>query len=274
MPSLLNEPFVQSAIAPYSAALIAAFLLQRRAVAGQGLAVSVGLIAAVLLLVGPQLMPLTATRKLVLVSLLLPLLVVPCVRRPRATAALIVGGGLAGLFWLLWPVLSRGSMGDALGLAAMPVLGMLLFLIPAVPLSARPARLAGAGLVTAAGTGAACVLGATALYGQLAFAVAAALAGVVSLWLWRHSLPPLAAARVMACAVMAPLALLAAAATVYASLPTLSLLALGLVPWSALLPFWGARSPLWQGLSAFGLGLIPAGFAAAWAWQVGGSPLY
>lgn len=274
MHALFAEPAVQSAIAPLVVGVAVAASLRHRGAEWQALAVSAGLLLAVLLIVGPQLTPLTATRKLVLAALVLPLLVALLSSRPRVAWLAALGGSLAALLWLLWPVLARVGATEAVQLAGVPVIGVLLYLLPSRLLAARPARLAGAGMAAGLGTGVACILGATALYAQLAFAVAAAFSGPILVWLWRRGLPPANTSLPLFCSVIIPLALLGAAATVYASLPPVSLLALGLIPWASLLPLWRGHAALWQGLTAFGLGLLPAVLAIGLAWEAGGGPMY
>ncbi len=266
MESFFAQPPVQSGLAPFVASLVLAVALLRAPARWQGLAIAGGLLLAVLLMIGPALMPLTSTRKMVVASLGLPMLVlaldVTSLRR-RMKVGIAVFLAVLALLWVLWPVLLRREPGDAVLLGGGLAVYVSLVLMTFTRLSLCCARLAGAALGFAAATGVAVIMAASALYGQLAFALAAAVAGLMVVRLWRPGRDEADAcfglAGVMAVAV--PLALLGAAASVYARLPVMALPLLALSPLLALVPF-ALQRPVGLRVVIAGLLTVPSSAAA------------
>jgi len=275
----LAQPPVQSGLAPFVAGLLLGAVLSRAGPRWQGLAIVGGLLLAVLLILGPALWPLTSTRKIVLASLALPLLAMALdgaavSRRGMVTA--VVLSLLAVLLWVLWPVLLRRETGDALSLAGGLGLYVSTVLLLFVRLGRDWARLAGASMGLSLTTGLAAIIAASALYGQLAFALAAAVGGLAALRGVHPGLPEGEACFGLAGAVAVgvPLALLGAAAGVYAKLP------FGVLPWLALSPALAliplaARRPAWLRIVAAGvLSLPPAAVAIYLTWRAAGDIAY
>ncbi len=271
MDAFLAQPPVQSGLAPFVVSLVLGAALLRASARWQGIAILGGFLVAVVLIVGPALTPLTSTRKIVLASLAVPLLALAldygiAGRWPKY--AVIVLSAIAALLWVLWPVLLRLDVSDALlqggGLAlfvAVVVLGFGL-------LSAHCARFAGAAVGLSLATGAAVILAASALYGQLSFALTAAVGGLAVLRLFVSDVDKNTACFgfASAIAVAVPLALLAAAASVYAKLPVTTLPLLAFAPLLALVPLVGQR-PAWQrGVVAALLALLPSAIATYLVW--------
>ncbi|HEB93087.1 MAG TPA: hypothetical protein ENI94_06400 [Gammaproteobacteria bacterium] len=276
MESFFAQPPVQSGLAPFVASLVLAVALLRAPARWQGLAIAGGLLLAVLLMIGPALMPLTSTRKMVVASLGLPMLVlaldVTSLRR-RMKVGIAVFWAVLALLWVLWPVLLRREPGDAVLLAGGLAVYVSLVLMAFARLSLCCARLAGAALGFAAATGVAVIMAASALYGQLAFALAAAVAGLTVVRLWSPGRDEADAcfglAGVMAVAV--PLALLGAAASVYARLPVMALPLLALSPLLALMPFARQR-PVGLRVVIAGLLTVPSSAAAIYlTWLAAGA---
>ncbi|RMD78967.1 MAG: hypothetical protein D6809_04730 [Gammaproteobacteria bacterium] len=264
---------MQAGAAPFAAALLLALLLGRLGRLGSGLALLGGWALGVQLAVGWRLLPLSASRKLLLVALAaaalgLLLELRPALARPRRLSALAAAVGLASAGWVLWPLLARGALEPLPAVAA----GLYAAWLPLALLALRgqPVRVLVALAAAAAGTGAAALLGASALLGQLALAAAAAASGVLVPACW---------GRVQAPALLGllPLGLAVALAGVegvaYARLPWPALLPVAAAPMLATVPAPEAWSRpvrllwilLWPGLAA-----AAAGY---WAWrQAGGLP--
>lgn len=275
MQDLLAHPAVQSAAAPLMVSLILAALLWRASARWQGLAIVAGFVTSVVLITGYPLLPLTSTRKIILASLALPLLALASeflLKKPIARIVMITLITATALPWIIWPVLSRMEMGEALPLAA----GLMLYVAWSVGIfiawGNSPERTGSAALAMAIGTGAAAMIGASALYGQLGFAVAAAMGGLLLRWMIAPGRNGFGIAAAVAVAV--PVALIGAAATVYAKLPWTALPWLALIPFAARIPVvprssrW-LRVPLMTVISA-----LPA-LPALWlAWRAAGDVMY
>jgi hypothetical protein len=279
MASILAHPAFQSAVAPFAASLLMALLLRRAGVRWQGLAVLAGWLAVVGLAVGFQFEPLTSTRKIVLLSVLLPVLALGLEWSPltiRTRLAVLAGLACAAMLWILWPVLARTGLAEALPQAA-GLLAYVVFVVLAFGLLARNRvePLGGAALAMSLGTGGAAILGASALYGQLGFALAAASGGLILPWLMRPHLPVLGSMAAMAVAI--PLAFIGAAGIVYADLSWWVLPCLALVPVAARLgwKFIGNMESVWGRMILVTLaGLLPALLGVWISWQSSGDMIY
>ncbi len=268
---LLEDPGFQAGGAPFAAALLVALMLRRWGAVGSSLALLGGWALAVELAVGWRLLPLSASRKLLLLALAAVAIGWLLERRPAllrplpvVALALLLGAGSA--LWLLWPLLARGvlELGAAAAAAAWIawLVGALLVLGAREPVVGLTA-LAG----VAGGVGGAALLGASALLGQLALAAAAAAGGT---WLatvaGRATAPGPLGLLPLALAV----ALAAVAGAAYARLPWEALLPLVALPAMARLGPRGRLRRLW----ALGWAAAAAGAALWWAWQVRGAPLW
>lgn len=247
MQELLNNPAIQAAAAPLVAGFVLAIVLRRFGVIWQGLAIMAGLLITVMLTIGLNFQPLTSTRKIILCSLFLPFLTLMIDRLPLGTGrrrfvVQVLGAGLAvalAAMWVAWPALARQEdlgqwlMGGRVALYGAAIGGAFVWLGDSRKAADRAFIYQGAALLALAlGTGGGALIAASALYGQLAFAIAAATGGLL---LSRLILPPqgdpnggLGQLCLLAAAV--PLGLLGASATVYAKLPPLALLCLVMIP--------------------------------------------
>jgi hypothetical protein len=200
---------------------------------------------------GLTLQPLTSTRKIILCSLALPFLLlllemIPQISRTtwvKLTAQILPAVLLisAAALWIIWPVLHRQE-GVAAWTMALPVVLYSAVIIAGTGLLGRrtPAKAfstqAASALVLALGTGATALIAASALYSQLAFAVSAATGAVIVVAMFGSSKQSTRFGMLSLYAAAVPVALIGAAATVYAQLPPLVLLCLVLVPLVAWLP--------------------------------------
>jgi len=266
---LFQDPGFQAGGAPFAAALVAALLLRRWGAAGSSLAVLGGWALAVQLAVGWRLLPLSASRKLLLLALAAVVLGWLLERRPallrlRPLAALSLALGVGSALWLLWPLVARGAVEPAAVAAAAAwtawLMGSLLALGGREPTAGLAALAALAG-----GVGGAALLGASALLGQLALAAAAAAGGALLAALAGRAAAPGPLG-------LLPLTLAAALAGVagvaYARLPWEALLPLAALPALAGLPPRGRFRRLW----ALGWAAAAAAGALWWAWRVRGAP--
>lgn len=300
MQTLLENPAVQAAAAPFLVALVLAFILRRWQPVWQGLALMAGVLVTVWLTTGLSFQPLTSTRKIILCSLGLPFLALLFDGIGRSA-----GGRVASMFpslvaapllasaaiWVAWPVLSRQHgwafwvMAGQVAVYAMVIAGALLSLLPGRSqaaeserkkaqqlVAARFAQQGGAILALAMGTGAAAVIGASALYGQLAFAVAAStgalLLATLLLWQREEGMTDLQSMALLAAAV--PLGLLGAAASIYAKLPATALLFLACVPLLVRLPLIPALNPWIRLTLSTLLAAVPVGPALWLTWRAAG----
>ena len=270
MNDLLNHPAVQGGVAPFVAALIVALVLGRFRLGG--LAVIVGFCTTVDLVSGFVFEPLSATRKIVLLALVAPVigLMVDFAFKPTrlGSAILALAAGAAAL-WVFWPILQQKDLKLIFVLGG----GSALFVAWLVGfsqsfLSQHPIRAGAAGLGLGIGVGISAVLGASALYGIYGISLAAAAGAFL--------LPQMIGGRKYeaGATLILPLALtaglLATATLILAQLPWYALVALAFIPLAAHLPA-PEKSPLWiQAVVISACTLAVAAAAIALTWQSGG----
>lgn len=284
MQDLLAHPAIQSAVAPLISSLVVALVLHRAGNLWQGLAVVTGFLVAVLLITGLSFQPLTSTRKIILCSLMLPFAAVPLFQMKCSVfvRTLLLSAAMAcAALWVAWPVLGRQEGLDlwltggrvALFAAAIGV-GMSWLDRASVP------RQGGVMLALSMGVGASALIAASALYGQLAFAVSAAVGGLLLVVLLEPTIKILGSDKMRSglgglslYAVGVPLGLIGGAATVYAQLPGAALLSLVLIPIIAVIPVFGQLNPWISATLTTLSGLILAGPAFWLAWQAAESSM-
>ena len=114
MEAFLSHPAVQGGVAPFVAGLVVAIVLGRFSLAG--LAVAAAFAVCAYLLNGLAFAPLTATRKIILVTLAaagIGVVVDGVARSSRTTGiALALGFGAAAI-WVFWSVLSQRPLREA-----------------------------------------------------------------------------------------------------------------------------------------------------------------
>ncbi len=282
MLDLLAHPLFQALLAPFLTGLLVAVLASMRPGARclQGLAILAGVGVAAWLSVGLEFEPLTSTRKIVLCSLTLPWVALIFVRGrwPRFAEAAVLSGLLAlAALWVTAPVLGRQE-----GLAMMAT-GARVALFAAgigaalVWFGRQDMVRQGSGvLALALSLGLAALIAASALYGQLAIAVAASTAGLLLVRMLAKRWWPVAGAgsqglgslAIFAAAV--PLGLVGGAATVYAQLPPSALLFLLLPPVVVALPLATSFRPVLRLSILTALALLAAAPAIAIAWYSAG----
>jgi hypothetical protein len=257
MPQWLSHPAIQSGVAPFVVAVVVAAVLRRMGRVAGAAAVLAGLCVTVGWVTGFGLSPLTSTRKIILLGLAVAPVAVALewvTIGVRWRVALWFNVGAAAIAWVAWPVLARRGLAEAV-LGGLP---LVLYCggVTAVAGSGSVDRLRMGSGATALGltTGAAALFGASALLGQLALAVGSAAGAALVVHLARGGD---GGSRALGAAAGLPVALLGAAATLYAKMPVLALVPLALVPLAALLPVarglprWGRAGIL------FALALAP-----------------
>lgn len=271
MDDLLNNPLFQSAVLPFVVSLVVALILRPHGWFWAGLSAVAGFAATVYLLTDFQFFPLRSHRKILLLgtaAIVLGLLLDILPWRRIAPGLLFVTGVAAAL-WLVWPLFRSydGWQWWALAIAAPAYVGWLL----ASSESLRQQSLQADCVVfaLALGTGLSALLGATALYGQLAAAIAAAVGPRLLL----HVLgKPVAAGSVMIVPLVAVSALLGLGAVVYSKLPWYSLLVLALIPALARVPIPASMPRLLQTVVSVLIISVPAALAIFLTWQETGAP--
>jgi hypothetical protein len=265
MNDILNHPAVQGGIAPFMAALVVALVLGR--VRLGGLTVLAGFLTAVHLVSGISVTPLTATRKIVLLVCISPvvgMLMDFAFKPTRLGIGIAALASAAAALWVFWPVLSQQEMARAILLGAIAALlaaWLVGFSLSALADHPVPAGAAGLGLGIAAGGSA--LLGASAVYASYGAALAAAAGAFL--------LPQMISGRTTAAGATFVLpvslgaALLAVGATILAQSPWYVPPLLALIPAAARLP--APKKPWTQAVITSAYTLAAAALALALAWQ-------
>lgn len=271
MDNLLTNPLIQSAVVPFVVSLIVAFILRPHGGYWAGLSALAGFAAAVYLITDFQLFPLRSDRKIVLLgcgAVVLGLLLDLLPRRRLAQGILFVAGATAAV-WLLWPRLSSFDEWQIwlLAVAGSAYVGWLV--AASIGVKDKPLQADSMIFALALGTGLTAVLGATALYGQLASAIAAAIGARLLLQLLGR---PVAAGAVMVVPLVAVTALLGVGALAYSKLPWYTLALLALVPLLARLPIPSRWPTFVQLVAAVVITALPAIVAIYLTWSALGAP--
>jgi len=266
MEEFLSNPVVQGGIAPFVVAVIVVAILAKAKLAG--LAVTVGFAVAVALVSGLGLTPLTATRKVVLLGLLAPLVGIVVdftLKRSRTlTVAIALAYGVLTV-WVFWSVLRQKSIGDALLLGGGVAVFVAWFVASTLELAGKPVRAGAAALMLGLGAGISAILGASALLGLYGLAVGAGASAFLLVQMLTGRKIVAGATLTLSASVAA--GLVAAAALVLAQLPWYALIVLGLIPLAATLPA-SDRLPVWaQAVIVSGYGLAVAFVAFVLTWQ-------
>lgn len=263
---------MQGGVAPFAVALAVAILLQRFNLAG--LAIAAALATVAYFLNGPTLVPLTVTRKIILLGLAaaaVGFLADALFKAGRTLTAGLAVLGAACAVWAFWSVLAQKPIGEAflLGGGIALFAGLMVAILSA--LQAQPVRAGGAGLGLGLGTGVAAILGASATYGLYGIAIGAGAGGFLLVQMVTGRTTAAGALFALPAALAA--ALLGAGAMLLAQLAWYALALLLLVPAAAFLPL-PQKQPVWLQAVVVSLYTAFAPVAVAWvlAWQYGGKP--
>ena len=269
MQELLNHPAIQSGLAPFVAAMLAAELLQRLRLSG--LSIIIGFAATVFLVSNFSVDPLTVSRKIVWLGI----------------AASTVGVLLAWFNWSAWrPVLSILS-GAAAIWVGLPILqhqalnvalqwgaGCALFVTWLVfwmdGLHDTSVRAGSAGMALGLGTGGAALLGGSGLLGQFGLAVGAAASAYLMIQMVTNSRLPCGRSYTLPLSLIT--GLIACVAVLTTQLPWYALIPLAAIPLAAKIPV-SEKLMLWvQSLLLSAATLLCAAGAVYLTWRVAGAP--
>ena len=262
---LLTHPAFHGGVAPFGVALLAAISLKRLRLAG--LAVPAGFITCMYLVSGLDLVPLTATRKILLLGVLASTLGVVCdlAFKQARLAVLLATMAVAGAIWAFWSVLAQKPASEAwlLGGTTALVVGFLVWTSQHW-LAGDGVRVGAAGLGLGLGIGVAAIFSASATYGLYGISIGAGAGAFL--------LPQMIGGRKWFAGVTFTLTtmllsgLVGAGAMILAELPWYSLLAFALVPLAARAP--GPESgPVWLQAVVFSLySFAIAALACVLAW--------
>jgi hypothetical protein len=264
----LSHPAFQGGIAPFATALVAALVLRPFNLAG--LSVIVGFAATAYLLNGVTFEPLTATRKIILVSAaaaVAGILVDAVARSTRAVGIALAIAFSAAAVWVFLSVLAQKAPLQAAQLALVPVLAVAVTVALTHALREDPVRAGAAGLGLGLGAGVAALLGASAVYGLYGIALGAGSGAFLLAQMLLNRRTTAGAALTLPLAVAA--ALFAAGAVVLASLAWYAVVPLVLVPLAVRLPL-PQKGPVWvPAIVASIYALAPAALSWSLAWRFG-----
>lgn len=271
MNELLNNPLFQSALLPFAVSLVVAVILRPHGWVWAGLSAVVGFAATVYLLTDFRFFPLSSHRKILLLgggAVVLGLLLDLLPWR-RITPGLLFVAAVAASLWVVWPRFRAfdGWQWWALAIAAPAYVAWLV--VASEGLRQKSLQADAIVFSLGLGTGLSALLGATALYGQLASAIAAAVGARLLL---RVLGKPVVAGSVMVLPLVVVSALLGVGAVVYAKLPWYSLLLLALIPVLARVPISASIPRLLQVVVSVLIVLLPAVMAVFMTWQETGAP--
>jgi hypothetical protein len=276
MQQILDRPEFQSAVLPFVAAL-ACYLGLRRFSSGAwpwALAAAFALVAC--LINGFSVTPLTGTRKIILLVLAASIaaaLLPGLLQQARVQRALSALFGVAALLWVFGAVVAR-MQPMSIALFACGSAALLAWLLWSFDrLVDNPARLHGAAFTLLLGVGLAAVAGASALLGQLALGLSAAVGGLFLGWVLTGSSPKTLQGGAALAALPYALAptLFGLAAATFARLPWYALPALAAIPLAAALVPSRSDSRFLNALFSSLPGLVIALGVAFWVWQSGSS---
>jgi hypothetical protein len=239
---LLNHPAVQGGLAPFVAALAVAFALFSFRLAG--LAVVAALGTAVYLISGFAFPPGSAQQKILLISLVVPVLgvILDLAFKPTRAAVPMVGlvFGLLAI-WVAWNILKQKEMAPALATGA-GIAALVAWLTGAIfALRDDPVRAGAATLTLGVGVGVSAFLSGSGSYAQYGISVAAGAGAflLVQILLGKT----IQAGATFALSAGAASALIVAGAVLGSPLPWYAAVALALTPVATLLPL--PRTRVW-----------------------------
>lgn len=271
MSDIWIHPGFQAGVLPgFVAFLLFAVLIRFRGLAG--FAVIAGFVATVMVTTGISLDPLTSTRKVLLIGLLSPIIGaiyewVPMPKWLRSGSIAVIAGGC--LLWILWPYMQRTDV-ENLVLTAGGLTLFVAWMSLAFSWVEKKSIVAASSVLTASGfgVGLSALLGASAMLGQWGIALGAAGASglIVSLFIKKSS----EAGSIFVTISGLLLALIAAAAVVYAKLPWYALPTLALIPLMAHVRVDVARSKYIHAAIWLIAGFILAAVSVYLTWKAEG----
>jgi len=271
MQDFLAHPAVQAGIAPFVLALVTVALLRRLRLGG--LAVTAAFLTAAYFLVGFTFTPLSATRKIVLLSMAVPfagLLVDFAFKPNRLGSMILAAAAAAAALWVFWPALAQRDLATAWIMGA-SALGSVAFMTGFAQwqLNGDPVHAGAAGLGLGAGLAATAILGASATYSSFGVAICAGSGAFLLLMMVTGRTIFAGATYTLPLTLTA--GLVSGGAMILSRTPWYIVLVLALVPVAARVPV-PKRAPIWlQAVICSLYALAIAAVAAAAAWQAAGA---
>ena len=264
----MNHPAIQSGIIPFIVALAIIVIFGKTRPKFMGLAAVVAFIATVIQVTGLTLSPLTSTKKIILIAylaaflgLIVDLAGEKMVAYRKYTHGAFAVIGVIAVLWVIWPVISRESTENPIGISAGLSAYVAWMIFGTSILNRKRTQISASVFAGALGTAIVSIIGATALYGQLAAPFAAATGAWLLYYLFASQRAVFSTSFFLTASVT--YAILGAAATVYATLPWLTLVLFALIPAVAHTPI-KQDNPLWlQLMKSYVATLIPV-VAAIW----------
>lgn len=268
MDEWLSHPAVQGGIAPFVVALVVTLALRPFNLAG--FAVIAGFGVTAYLLNGLTFEPLTATRKIILVTAaaaVVGILVDAFARTARAAGIVLAVAFAALAVWVFWSVLSQKAPLEAVRLALVPGLAVAVAVALAHMIRDDSVRSAAAGLGLGLGAGVAAILGASAVYGLYGIALGAGAGAFLLVQMLTNRRTTAGATLTLPLAAAA--ALLAGGTALLAKLAWYAIVPLALIPLAVRLPV-PQKGPVWlQAIVASVYALALAALAWTLAWKFG-----
>jgi hypothetical protein len=268
MDSLLSHPAVQSGIIPFIVAFPLVLFLGKSQPKLTGFAVIAAFTVTIGLVMGYSLTPFTSTKKIISITYAAAILgLILDISEKRWDAyrqyihAAFAVAAAVGFLWVIWPVVSRGGSHQSILMVAGLCIYVAWMSFGFSVAYKKTEHISAAVFALAIGTSIVCIVGATALYGQLTAPFAAATGAWLLYYLLMSGslkfpsgfyLPA-----VFICAV------LGAAATVFASLDWSALLIFALLPLMTWIPV-KAEGPTWIKLLKTSFATLVPVFAAIW----------
>lgn len=268
-----SNPIVQSAVIPLVVALTAALMLRFLRWYWAGLATMAGFYAAVYFISGFEFFPLRSTSKILVLGLVAIVvgLVLDIIPSRKGRFPLLFIAATAAAVWVAWPALGRYEWRELVLIGGGGALFVGWSAAMMEGLGDKPINADSAALSMSLAVGITALLGATALYGQLASAIAAA---VGARWLLNAIGKEAAAGANMMLPVGLLCGLLAYGALVYASLPWYNLALLSLIPLLARVPLPDGWAAWLRSLLLLIMTGIPASLAIYFTYrESGGLPI-
>lgn len=238
MDELLANPAIQGGVAPFLVALVIAGLFLRLNILA-GLAIAAGFVTTVMLTTGIAFEPMTSTRKITLLVMVIPVLAIVLQLIDKYndfTIKVFYTFAAAAVLWVLWPVIKNNPSIEMLFLTLSYIAYAGWMMKMFMRMSEEPAIVAStAATGVGIAIGGAALIGASALLGQLGLALAAAGGAFLLIQLLTKNAEDSGLTLTMTSAMIAALVL--PAAIEYAQVPWIVLPIVAIIPLLAFYPF-------------------------------------
>ncbi|MDH5229440.1 MAG: hypothetical protein OEY38_05225 [Gammaproteobacteria bacterium] len=236
MNELLQNPAIQSGILPGILAFVIGLALSRFH-PWSGFAVIAGFWLSIDLTIGFQLDPLTSTRKIIVLSFFaafFAVIIQIVAFNQRILKLFLAALVLLAIFWMVWPVLERKELAEAIVFSTALIIYSLVFFFGLLALQKHPVISASSAiLLSGFSIGFSALLGASALLGQSAIAIGAAATAFVMVQVLVKNKQD--SAYILPVSSGLVLCLLSVAMVVYAKVPWYCLIFIAMIPWLSLI---------------------------------------